>query len=109
MVFTLRINRIQVKFSSEYVSPSVCSFFRTSSYKKHDAEFCYQVAKEVLASGVRPKVRKHSISESTIRFFIKSLKERLAENLQVTIKSMFHKKRGRHTLLPSENDEKLLP
>lgn len=51
MVLTLRINRIQVKFSSEYVSPSVCSFFRTSSYKKHDEEFCYQVAKEVWASG----------------------------------------------------------
>lgn len=85
MVLTLRINRIQVKFSSEYVSPSVCSFFRTSSYKKHDEEFCYQVAKEVWASGVRPKVRKCSISESTIRFFIKSLKECQAANLEINV------------------------
>ena len=59
-----------------------------SSYKKHDAEFRYQVAKEALASGVRPTGKKYGISESTIRGFIKSLKEHEVAHPQVTMESL---------------------
>ena len=66
------------------------------------------MAEEALINGARPTGTKYGISESTIRGFIKSMKEREAEHPNVTIESVPYKKRGRYTLLPSEIDAKVI-
>ena len=63
-------------------------FFRTSSYRKHDTEFRYQMAKGALASGAGPKGKKYGISESKIRWFIKLMKKQEAAYPQVTMVSV---------------------
>ena len=90
MVLKVRINRIQHRFSSK----CLLLFLGPRRIKKYDAEFCYQVPKEAFASGDRSTGKKYGISESTIRKFTKSLKEREAAHLQVTMELMLHEKDG---------------
>lgn len=68
------------------------TYFRTFSCKKHFTEFYYQEAKEPLICGTRPTGKKHYISESTICWFVKSLKECESVHPQVTMVSVPHKK-----------------
>ena len=61
-----------------------------------------------MINGAHPTRKEYGISESTIRGFIKSMKEHEAVHTNVTIESVPHKKRGRYTLLPSEIDAKVI-
>ena len=61
-----------------------------------------------MANGSRPTAKKFGLSESTVRGFIKSMRERQLENPNEELVTVPQKEIGRHTLLPTEIDQKVM-
>ena len=83
------------------------SYF-SASYKKYGDEFRYEVAKHAVFHRASEKAKKYGVSESTVRRFVKLLKQQQADNANVDVRALPQKKMGRLKLSPQEIDEKLI-
>ena len=81
---------------------------KRKKHQKYDDKQRADVAKYALANGSRSAERRYGITESTIRGFVKSYKERMESGTQKDITSLPKQKRGRRTLLPAEIDSKVM-